>query len=427
MASAQRDPIRGSVRDQKDDSLLAIKDWLISNPPVARPEPYPAPLNPAASERGISQEEVDDAPSIAVASQFPVDLVVDECVSHAATRSLNDPKVVRGDDVRETKLAIRAPSLRMLVCAVLLLAVVVIAFTMFLSGTQSDIVGAWSRLKDWSSYELHTVLPASEAGTVSERSEANMQGSAPSATRGGAQSSPAIAGPSEVQHQSDAVLEDLGPVQRTIHDSWNRSKEWFAYASRTIFTKKNAGTVSERSDAAVQSVVPPSTSVEVESASGGAEPSELEHQPDTMWEDLGLVQRSIHDSWSRSKEWLAYASQAIFSKKNVGTVSEPSEVTAQTVAPSVTSPDVATMTATQLAPASTRSASPEMQQQLDTISRELDDLRRIVADLSIRQEQTIKDVATLQSAQQSMSQRLSSLPRSLIVGASRKNVHRRMY
>ncbi len=422
MASAQRDPISGSIRDQKDDSLLAIKDWLIHNPVVA-----PTPFSPAASERGISQEEVDDAPSIAAASQFSVDLVVDECAGHAATQSPNDLREVRGDDVREGKPATRTPSLSMLVCTVLLLAVVVVAFTIFLKGTQGDILGAWSRLKDWSSYELRTVLPASEEGMLSDRSDTNMQGSAPSTTRGRAQSSPAMAGPSEVQHQSDGVLEDLSPMQRTIHDSWNRLKERFAYASHTIFSKKNAGTVSERSDAGVQSVVPPSTSAEVKSASAGAEPSAQGHEPETMRVDLGFVQRTIHDSWNRSKEWLAYMSQAVFSNKNAGTVSEPSEVTAQTVAPSATSPDVATMTATQVAPASTRSASSEIEQQLDTISRDLDDLRRIVADLSIRQEQTIKDVATLQSAQQSMSQRLSSLPRSIIAGASRRNVHHRLY
>jgi hypothetical protein len=427
MASAQRDPVRGSIRDQKDDSLLAIKDWLIRNPPVARPESHSAPLHPAASERDISQEEVDDAPSIAAASQFPVDLGVDECDNQAETRSLNDPRVVRGDDVREGKLAVRGPLLRVLACAVLLLAVVVAITILFLSERQSDIFGAWNQLRDWSSYELHTVLPASDAGKVSERSDANTQGSASSAIRDGAQSSPATARSSDVQHQSDAMSEELGPVQRTIHDSWNRSREWFAYAFHTIFSKKNAGTISERSDAAVQSVVPPPTSDEIESASAGAKPSELGHQPDTMWEDLGFVQRAIHDSWYRSKEWLAYASRAIFTRKNAGTVSDSSKVAAQTVAPSTTSPDIATMTATQLAPASTTSASSEIQHQLDTISRDLDDLRRIVADLSTRQEQTIRDVATLQSAQQSMGQKLSSLPRSLIVGTSRKNVRHRLY
>jgi hypothetical protein len=427
MASAQRDPVRGSVHDQKDDSLLAIKDWLIRNPRVARPEAYSDPLHPVARERGITQEEVDDAPSIAAASPLPVDLILDERADHAATQRLSDPKVVQGGDVREGKLAGGTLLLRMLACAVLLFAVVVVALTVFLSGRQSDLFGAWSRLKDWSSYELHTVLPANDAGTISERSEANIQGSTPSVAQGGAQSSPAAAKPSGVQHQSDAMPEDLGPVQRTIHDSWNRSKEWFAYAFHTIFSKKDAGPFSERSDAAVRSVVRPSTSAEVESASAGAKPSELRHQLDTRWEDSIFVQRTIQDGWNRLKEWFAYASQAIFSKKNAGTVPELSEVTAQIAAPLATSPDASTMTATQLAPASIRSASSEIQHQLDTISEDLDDLRRTVADLAIRQEQTIKDIATLQSAQQSTSQRLSALPRPLIVGTSRKNVHHRLY
>jgi hypothetical protein len=66
-------------------------------------------------------------------------------------------------------------------------------------------------------------------------------------------------------------------------------------------------------------------------------------------------------------------------------------------------------------------SSPEAQRQLETIVSDLAVVRRIVEQLAAKQEQMAQDIATLQAAEQNVSERKSSLPQSLAV-PPRKNM-----
>jgi len=64
--------------------------------------------------------------------------------------------------------------------------------------------------------------------------------------------------------------------------------------------------------------------------------------------------------------------------------------------------------------------SPEAQHQLETTMSDLAVVRRIVEQLAAKQEQMAQDIATLQAAEQNVSEKISSLPQS---PASRRIVH----
>jgi hypothetical protein len=77
---------------------------------------------------------------------------------------------------------------------------------------------------------------------------------------------------------------------------------------------------------------------------------------------------------------------------------------------------------TQSAPASVvAKASPELQQQFETIAGDLATVRRIVEQLAAKQEQMAQDIATLQAAELNVSQKLSSLEAAAIRVPPRKN------
>src|ERR1700722_694226 len=57
-----------------------------------------------------------------------------------------------------------------------------------------------------------------------------------------------------------------------------------------------------------------------------------------------------------------------------------------------------------------RDPSPDLKQQLETIVSDLAVIRRIVEQLAARQDQMARDVATLQAAEQNVSQKMSALP-----------------
>ena len=82
----------------------------------------------------------------------------------------------------------------------------------------------------------------------------------------------------------------------------------------------------------------------------------------------------------------------------------------------------------QIAPAPVSTASsPEPQHQLDTMTSDVADMRRLVDQLAARQDQMAQDLATLQAAEQSLSQRISSLFQSSIVRNSRKKAAKTVY
>ena len=67
-------------------------------------------------------------------------------------------------------------------------------------------------------------------------------------------------------------------------------------------------------------------------------------------------------------------------------------------------------------------SSPEAQHQLGTMVSDLAVVRRIVEQLAAKQEQMAQDIATLQAAEQNVSEKKSSLPQSSAV-PPRKNIH----
>jgi hypothetical protein len=69
-------------------------------------------------------------------------------------------------------------------------------------------------------------------------------------------------------------------------------------------------------------------------------------------------------------------------------------------------------------------SSPELQHQLDTTASDLVVVRRLVEGLAAREDQMAQDIASLQTAEQNVSQKLSSLPQSLTVRIPRKKLVR---
>jgi hypothetical protein len=66
---------------------------------------------------------------------------------------------------------------------------------------------------------------------------------------------------------------------------------------------------------------------------------------------------------------------------------------------------------------------PELLQQLQTIVSDLAALRHTVEEIASKQEQTSRDIASIQAAEQNLSKQIASLPRSAVVrAAARKNV-----
>jgi len=418
MASTQH-PVRGVGLDPKGDSLIAIKEWLVRDPHSAQPEAYSDLSHSAASERPSNQGDIDDAPSIAEASEPSIDLMLDAPADAAATKEFVGCRVMQGDEVQEGKFAVRTLLLRASVCAVLLTAVAVYALQVFPYGEQGSISSAWSQLKEWSAYESHAIFSNQDTGTVSQRSRNTARSVSPSATPGDAQSPPA-SDRSLSSTLLDTMSEDFGLVQRAARNAGNRFINWSSDELHAILPKKDMGAVSERSESTVRSAQPAP-------AIDRPLSSEPQHQLDMMRENLGFVQRTADNAWNQLRDWSAHRLQAVMPGKEIGTSSERSVAATRSATPSAISSDVEFAIRAQPASAADRPLSSELQHQLDAMTQNLGILRRMVAELTSRQEQITNDIATLQTAQQSMSQKLSALPRSLVAGTSRKSWHHRTY
>ena len=80
------------------------------------------------------------------------------------------------------------------------------------------------------------------------------------------------------------------------------------------------------------------------------------------------------------------------------------------------------------APASVATGSaPELQHQLEAMANDLAAVRRLMDQLTARQDQMARDIATLQGAEQNVSPKISPLPQSPTVHTPRKRVGRMMY
>jgi len=421
MASTQH-PVRGVGPDPKGDSLVAIKEWLIRDPRSAQPEAYSDLSHSAASERPSNQEDIDDAPSIAEASEPSIDLMLDEHDNAAVTKAFVGCRVMQGDEVQEGKSPVRKLLLRASACAVLLTAVAVCALQVFPYGEQRSTFGVWNQLKEWSSSESHAIFSNQDAGTVSQRSKNAMQSGSPSVTPGDAQSPSASdrSLSSTLQHQLDTMSEDFGLVQRAARNAWNRFINWSSDELHAVLPKKDIGAVSERSEPTARSAQPaPAVDKPLS--------SEPQHQLDMMRENLGVMQRTAYNAWNQLRDWSSHQLQAVMPAKDIGTSSERSAAATRSVTPSAISNDVESAIRAQPASAADRPLSLELQHQLDAMTQNLGILQRMVGELTSRQEQITNDIATLQIEQQSMSQKLSALPRSLVAGTSRKSMHRRAY
>jgi hypothetical protein len=438
MASTQH-PIRGVGPDPKGDSLVAIKKWLIRDPRSAQPEPYlelsysstagdrpanqrglddaPRIAEAPASDRTVNQKELDDAPSIAEASEPSIDLITDEHVNASVTKEFVGCRVMQGDEVQEGKSAIRKVLLRTSVCLVLLLAA--IAFCTFEGLPYLEQRGVFSN---------------QDAETVSQRSRIAAQSMSPSATSGDAQSA-SVSDKSSfwtLQHQLDTMSEDLTLAQRAARNAWDRFRNWSSDELNAVLQKKDVGAVAERSETTARSAQPAP-------AIDRPLSSESQNQFDTMWEDLGFVQRAANNTWTRLRDWSSHQLQAVLPGNDMGTSSERSAAVARGVTPSAgvmptpgvtpsaISDDVKSPIRAQPPSPVDRSSSSELQHELDAMTENLGILQRMVADLTDRQEQITKDIADLQTAQQNVSQKLSALPRSWVGGTSRKSLRHRAY
>jgi hypothetical protein len=435
MASTQH-PVRGVGLDPKGNSLIAIKEWLIRDPHSAQPEAYSDLSHSAACERPSNEEEIDDAPSIAEASEPSIDLMLDEHADQAVAKEFAGCRVMQGDEVQEGKSAVRKLLLCASACAVLLTAVAVCVLQVFPYGEQRSISSAWSQLKEWSSYESHAFFSNQDTGTVSQRSRNTAQSVSPSTTPGDAQS-PSASDRSPSSTLLDTMSEDFGLVRRAARNAWNGFINWSSGELHAILPKKDIGAVSERSEPTVGSAQPAPVV-------NGPLTSEPQRQLDTTWEDLGFVQRAANGAWNRLRDWSSHQLQAVMPEKGIGTSSDRTAVAAgdptpsaisngvspaisSDVTPSAISNDVAPAIKAQRASPADRPSSSELQHQLDAMTENLGTLQRMVAELTSRQEQMTKDIATLQTTQQSVSEKLSALPRSLVAGASRRSLRHRAY
>jgi hypothetical protein len=429
MASTQH-PIRGGGPDPKGDSLIAIKEWLIRDPRSAQPEPYSDLSYRAASDRSANlalrddrrfaeaptgdcpadQEELDDAPSIAEAVEPSTNLILDERATAATTNAdvtqeFVGCRVIQGDEHQETKSAVPKLLLRASACAVLLAVVAVCTFEVL------------------PYLEHRGIFSNQDAGAVFQRFRNASRSVGPSATPGDAQSVPAPdkSSSSMLQRQLDTMSEDLGLMQRAAQNAWTRFRNWSSDESHPVLLKKDIGAVAEHAEPAARSAQPTPT-VDRSSFS-----SEAQHQFDTVRQDLSLVQRTANNVWNRLRDWSSHQVRAVMPGKDIGTSSERSAAAVLGVTPSTISSDVESTTRPQPASQADRPSSSEFQHQLDAMTENLGILQRMVAELTDRQEQITKDIATLQTAQQSVSQKLSTLPRSFVPGTPRKSLHHRAY
>ena len=438
MASTQH-PVRGVAPDQKGDSLIAIKKWLIRDPRGAQPEPYSDLSHSAASDRSANleelddrrfaeapasdcpadQKELDDAPSIAEASEPSINLILGKranaAVAHAfVTQEFVGCRVMQGDEVQETKSSVRKLLLRASACAVLLAVVAVGTFEVLPYLEQRgiffdrDVAGVFQRFRN----AAHSVGPSASSGDARSASASDKSSS------------------STLRHQVDTMSEDFGLMQRAAQNAWTRFRNWSSDELHTVWPKKDMGAVAEGAEPAAPNAQP-APAVDRSSIS-----SEPQHQLGTMWEDLGVVQRTANNVWNRLRDWSSHELHVVVSGKDTGTFSDrsadaPRGVTSSAISndvtPSTISNDVASTLRAQPASIADQPASSKVQHQLDAMAEDLGILQRMVAELSSRQEQMTKDIATLQTAQQSVSEKLSALPRSLVAGASRRSLHHRAY
>ena len=112
----------------------------------------------------------------------------------------------------------------------------------------------------------------------------------------------------------------------------------------------------------------------------------------------------------------AWQGSSIYSKK-----SKPSSDLAVSVSPQ--SSDQTTPVPQQAPTPVVAEVPPELLQQVQTIVSDLAALRHTVEEIASKQEQTSRDIASIQAAEQNLSKQIASLPRSTVVrAAARKNV-----
>ena len=111
----------------------------------------------------------------------------------------------------------------------------------------------------------------------------------------------------------------------------------------------------------------------------------------------------------------AWQGSSIYSKKSKLTSDLAASVSPQ-------SSDQTTPVAQQAPTPFVTELSPELLQQLQTIVSDLAALRHTVEEIAGKQDQTSRDIASIQAAEQNLSKQIASLPRSTVVrAAARKN------
>ncbi len=338
MASAQH-PVRSPGRDQKGDSLVAIKEWLIRDPGSPQPELHSgalpdtlefhsAPL-PEAIDPPAAQEELDESPSIAVAPEVPINSLLGERAEAAMiagavvakeffeTRAGHDNEVQKDKEAPKAKGSVRRLLLRALACAVLLAAAAGFTYALLSQEEQKNISGAWQRLKDWSSYEFSATSPQKDLATVSQGSEAATRGTLRSealgqvkpvkpAEVGTADDKPASA---ETRHGLEQITEKFGRPQRIIYEAWSRLKDWSAHQWEVALPKSDVGLAPDRPGANVRSATPSATSGNV--GVGAAQPvpntenfalMELQHRMNAMAEDLSALQQDVARLFAKQEQ-----------------------------------------------------------------------------------------------------------------------------
>ncbi len=136
-----------------------------------------------------------------------------------------------------------------------------------------------------------------------------------------------------------------------------------------------------------------------------------------------VKKQDILGTWDLSLSWLSSVLHTNLSQSYevaAGSISKPLDQTpSQNTALLPATPGI------QSAPASVViESSPETQHRLETMASDLADVRRLVERLAARQDQMARDIATLQTAEQTLSERLSSLPEPPAVHLPRKKAIR---
>jgi hypothetical protein len=132
-------------------------------------------------------------------------------------------------------------------------------------------------------------------------------------------------------------------------------------------------------------------------------------------------QRDLVRARDLSLNWLSSVLRSDSYQGSDGAAEPVSKPSGQTPSPSTTLPPGAPSIQSAQAPAATES-SPDLQHQFETMASDVAVVRRLIEQLSARDDQMARDIATMQAAEQNVSQKLLSLPQSPTVRIPRKKV-----